>query len=219
VPTATPTFSPASNWNQLSNKCGTSACSIANGGCTIILSDDFSMGSYSGEIYFSGKAIIIWGQGKVLDASGGGRFFIGQGAGSFLELHDAVLQNGYAVHGGAIKASNGANVKIYTSIFESNIANDAGGAIFAYGANVEIYTSTFESNSALNGWQQGGRICGSQADSDDNCGGDGGAIYTYGADVKIYTSTFDSNSADESVDEYGGGGRYCCLRWFQCGDP
>ena len=54
------------------------------------------MGSYSGEISFSGKAITIWGQGKVLDASEGGRFFNGGGAGSFLELHDAVLQNGDA---------------------------------------------------------------------------------------------------------------------------
>jgi hypothetical protein len=100
MPTATPTFFPASNWNQLSNKCGTSACSIANGGCTITLSDDFVMGSYSGEIEFSGKAITIWGQGysTVLDASGGGRFFNGGGAGSFLELHDAVLQNGDAAN-------------------------------------------------------------------------------------------------------------------------
>ena len=54
------------------------------------------MGSYTSEISFSGKAITIWGQGKVLDASGGGRVFIGEGAGSFLELHDAVLQNGDA---------------------------------------------------------------------------------------------------------------------------
>jgi hypothetical protein len=93
MPTATPTLSPASNWNQLSNKCGTSACSIANGGCTISLSDDFVTGLYTSDISFSGKAITIWGQGKVLDASGG-RIFIGEGAGSFLELHDAVLQNG-----------------------------------------------------------------------------------------------------------------------------
>jgi hypothetical protein len=96
TPTATPTLSPASNWNQLSNKCGTSACSIANGGCTIVLSDDFAMGSYSGEIDFSGKAITIWGQGNALDASGEGRLFIGEGASSFLELHDVVLQNGDA---------------------------------------------------------------------------------------------------------------------------
>jgi hypothetical protein len=98
APTSAPTFGPASNWNQLSNKCGTSACSIANGGCAITLSDDFVMGSYSGEIDFSGKAITIWGQGKVLDASGGGRVFISEGAGSFLELHDANLQNGDAVN-------------------------------------------------------------------------------------------------------------------------
>jgi hypothetical protein len=106
VPTATPTnagdtnaptSSPTatSNWNQLKNKCNTtSACNT--GGCTIVLGDDFVMGSYNGEIDFSGKTITIWGQGKVLDASGGGRFFSGVGAGSFLELHEAVLQNGQA---------------------------------------------------------------------------------------------------------------------------
>jgi hypothetical protein len=32
----------------------------------------------------------------VLDAQDSGRFFKGEGAGSFLELHDAVLQNGQA---------------------------------------------------------------------------------------------------------------------------
>jgi hypothetical protein len=61
------------------------------------------MGSYTSEISFSGKATTIWGQGKVLDAAGGGQLFSGEGeeeeeeedgAGSLLELHDAVLQNG-----------------------------------------------------------------------------------------------------------------------------
>jgi hypothetical protein len=113
MPTATPTFSPASNWNQLSNKCGTSACNTANGGCTITLGNDFVMGSYSGEIEFSGKAITIWGQGKVLDASGAGRFFIGEGAGSFLELHDAVLQNGDAADVSEWSASRHAVLSIF----------------------------------------------------------------------------------------------------------
>jgi hypothetical protein len=54
------------------------------------------VGSYTSEISFSGKSITIWGQGKVLDAQGSGRFFNGGGVGSFLELHDAVLQNGQA---------------------------------------------------------------------------------------------------------------------------
>jgi hypothetical protein len=105
VPTSTPTPAPIIdnnnilNWADLKVACSDSACDtangpfIGNGGCTITLSDDFAMGSYSGEIVFSGKAITIWGRGKVLDDSGGGRFFNGEGAGSFLELHDAVLQN------------------------------------------------------------------------------------------------------------------------------
>ena len=87
------------SWGQLKTSCESSACDISNGGCTIVLSDDFIMGSYTSEISFSGKAITIWGQGKMRDASGGGRFFKGVGAGSFLELHDAVLQNGNAGNG------------------------------------------------------------------------------------------------------------------------
>jgi hypothetical protein len=95
-PTAAPTISPASSWNQLKNKCGISACDTTKGGCTIVLSDTFVMGSYTTEISFSGKTITLWGQGKILDAGGSGRFFNGEGAGSFLELHDVFLQNGYA---------------------------------------------------------------------------------------------------------------------------
>jgi hypothetical protein len=82
------------SWGQLKTSCESSACDISTGGCTIVLSDDFLMGSYTSEISFSGKAITIWGQGKVLDASRGGRLFRADSAGSFLELHDAVLQNG-----------------------------------------------------------------------------------------------------------------------------
>jgi len=91
-----PTLGLATNWAEIQTSCSDSACDTANGGCTITLSDDFAMGAYGGEISFSGKTITLWGQGKVLDASGGGRFFSGSGSGSFLELHDAVLQNGQA---------------------------------------------------------------------------------------------------------------------------
>jgi hypothetical protein len=117
-------LSPASNWNQIANKCGTSACIIANGGCTITLSDDFAMGSYSGEIVFSGKAITIWGQGKVLDASGGGRFFKAVGSGSFLELHDAVLQNGDAADVSGWSASRHAVLSIFPDLSLQFLAGD-----------------------------------------------------------------------------------------------
>jgi hypothetical protein len=108
APTDAPTLAPTIdnnnilNWADLKAACSDSACDIANGGCTITLSDGFAMEAYSGEIDFSGKAITIWGQGKVLDALGGAgsflewRVFNGGGAGSFLELHDVVLQNGAA---------------------------------------------------------------------------------------------------------------------------
>jgi hypothetical protein len=124
TPALAPTFGPTSNWNQLKNECESSGCDTANGGCTITLSEDFVMGSYSGEIEFSGKAITIWGQGKVLDASGAGRFFNGGGADSFLELRDALLQNGNAAYAGAIYVVSGAIVEIYTSQFINNQASD-----------------------------------------------------------------------------------------------
>jgi hypothetical protein len=89
-------MTPPSNWNQLKSRCANSACNTANGGCTIALSDNFVMGSYTSEIGFSSKTITIWGQGKVLDATGDGRFFNGEGVGTLLELHNVVLQNGRA---------------------------------------------------------------------------------------------------------------------------
>jgi hypothetical protein len=106
APTSVPTFEPTAaptldinsilNWADLKATCADSDCDTANGGCTITLSGGFVMGvgSYTSEIDFSGKNITLWGKGKVLDALGNGRFFKGEGAGSFLELHDAVLQNG-----------------------------------------------------------------------------------------------------------------------------
>jgi hypothetical protein len=65
---------------------------MANGGCTIVLSDDFIMDSYSSDISLINKTITIWGQGKVLGDTAG-RIFSAEGAGSFLELHDVVFQN------------------------------------------------------------------------------------------------------------------------------
>jgi predicted outer membrane repeat protein len=209
------------NWADLEATCSDSACDTANGGCTITLSDDFVMGSYSGEIDFSGKTITICAQGKVLDASGywySGLYFNGNGAGSLLELHDVVLQNGQSgscyggsnagsacssdancpgsvcygnTGGGAIGAGDGAYVEIHDSSFRSNTA-PSGGAISAVnGANVEIHTSSFISNEAYQNYNY-----------DWNYGG--GAIYAGdGCNVEIYTSTFESNIA-----KFGGGAIY-----------
>jgi hypothetical protein len=96
TPTVVPTMNPPSNWQQLESRCANSACNTANGGCTIVLSDNFVTGSYTSEVSFSSKTITIWGQGKFLDAAGGGNFFSSNSADSSLELHDAVLQNGQA---------------------------------------------------------------------------------------------------------------------------
>ena len=75
---------------------------------TIHLSADFNMGTYSKEIDFSGKVLVIWGDGATLDAAQRGRFFNGDGSKhsgkTSLELHDLVMQNGnanYTIYGGA----------------------------------------------------------------------------------------------------------------------
>jgi predicted outer membrane repeat protein len=193
IPTASPTDSPTANannilnWADLKVTCSDSACDTANGGCTIILSGNFVMGSYTGEIDFSGKAITIWGHGKVLDASAPGRLFKGDGVGSFLELHDAVLQNG--------------------DIGTPDVDAQGGGAIWASSADVEIYDSTFKNNTS-----GGLRRCGGCSDVEDaptcdssndcsggqrcySCNIGGGAIRVHQGTMEIYDSTFESNHA------------------------
>jgi predicted outer membrane repeat protein len=207
APTASPTAAPTAyfnninllNWADLSATCSGNACDTSNGGCAITLSDDFVMGSYSGEIDFSGKAITVECSGATLDAASHGRFFYGKGSGSSLTLRQCSLTRGrsdtaiyplqhVSVGGGAIYTRDGAILEIYTSEFKNNNATGSGGAMYHDGGTrydmyhdttYVIHDSTFQSNSA---------------DSF------GGAIMITG-DLKIYDSTFESNTAPE---EHGG---------------
>ena len=93
-----PPPSPAiGTWAELESACQKSG--------TYTLSSNFEMGSYTKEIHFGGKKLVIWGKNATLDAAFKGRFF----SSSFgpndddddhakqdtsLELHDLVLQNG-----------------------------------------------------------------------------------------------------------------------------
>ena len=65
------------------------------------------MGSYTKEIHFGGKKLVIWGKNATLDAAKKGRFFSSTFGpndddddhakpDTSLELHDLVLQNGDA---------------------------------------------------------------------------------------------------------------------------
>ena len=74
---------------------------------TYHLSEHFKMGDFAKEIHFGGKQLVIWGNNATLDARQKGRFFsstAGPGddddhepAGkTSLELHDLVMQNGFA---------------------------------------------------------------------------------------------------------------------------
>jgi hypothetical protein len=62
-PTAAPTSHPTTtdgppiHWAWLKSHCESSVCDAANGGCIIVLSDDFIMGSYSSEILFADKRL------------------------------------------------------------------------------------------------------------------------------------------------------------------
>jgi hypothetical protein len=82
-----------SNWEAMKTACGLSG--------TVTLSDDFVMGTYTttpspqlGGIDFSGKHLVIIGNGKTLDAGEKGRFFYGFGSGSSLEVRDVTMRNG-----------------------------------------------------------------------------------------------------------------------------
>jgi hypothetical protein len=224
APTAVPTtdFNNIPNWADLNAACSDSACVTTNGGCIITLSDDFVMGSYSGRINFSGKTITVWAQGKTLDASGGGRFFKASGGGSSLELHAAVLQNGYiavrgSAFGGAIYATDGANVKIHDSTIKSNTASsmNGGGCIGGYSQSGGACSfSTCCGTSCSDGPD-----CACQAFATSSNSGwycyfaytthdyitKGGAIFAdNGANVEVHDSTFQSNVASYGGSIYAG---------------
>ena len=96
----TPPPSPAiGTWAELESACQKSG--------TYTLSSTFKMGSYTKEIHFGGKKLVIWGKNATLDAAKKGRFFsstLGPNnddddhaiPDTSLELHDLVLQNGDA---------------------------------------------------------------------------------------------------------------------------
>ena len=80
-------------WDELTR--ATAAATSA----TIHLSVHFEMGEYKKEIHFGGKQLVIWGNNATLDAQKNGRFFsstAGPQGKTSLELHDLVMQNGFA---------------------------------------------------------------------------------------------------------------------------
>jgi hypothetical protein len=85
-------------WAELESACQKSG--------TYTLSSNFNMDSYTKEIHFGGKQLVIWGKNATLDAAKKGRFFSSTAGPNddddhsttttSLELHDLVLQNGMA---------------------------------------------------------------------------------------------------------------------------
>eukprot|EP00935_MAST-01C_sp_MAST-1C-sp1_P000011 g11.t1 len=155
------------SWEELTSASASSG--------TIYLSADFEMGDYTKAIDFSNKVLVIRGNNATLDAGGKGQFFSGDGSKGHtsLELHDVVMQNGYANNeGGAILVMNSGHKPVSLILdninFNNNTAEQAdkgygyGGAVYAkenqaaYGGAVEGYnsvllkidSSTFTSNTA-----------------------------------------------------------------------
>jgi hypothetical protein len=75
-------------WGDIKTQCEA-------GGAVVSLAVSFPVDSYPGEISVSaGKTCVIHGNGKILDAGGGGRIFKVTGTGSSLQLHNLSLING-----------------------------------------------------------------------------------------------------------------------------
>eukprot|EP00935_MAST-01C_sp_MAST-1C-sp1_P001343 g1343.t1 len=86
---------------------------------------------------FSGKAIIVRCDGKVLDANLENRIFYGKGSGSSLQVHGCVLARGKSGFGGAIMSWD-VLVTIFSSVFNRNQAGIKGGALYVKGSLLEL---------------------------------------------------------------------------------
>jgi hypothetical protein len=78
----------ANNWAELKLHCEA-------GGVEISLSESFvgDAASWPGRIDFTGKVCVVQGNGKILDAGGGGSLFYGSQEGSSLVVHSLTLKN------------------------------------------------------------------------------------------------------------------------------
>ena len=101
TPPPTPSPPPShgiGSWAELGSVCQKSG--------TYTLKKNFKMGSYTNEINFGGKQLVIWGNNATLDAAQKGQFFSSVSGDDHattttitsLELHDLVLQNGHEAY-------------------------------------------------------------------------------------------------------------------------
>eukprot|EP00935_MAST-01C_sp_MAST-1C-sp1_P002176 g2176.t1 len=205
------------SWEELA-----SAVATTSPRAIIHLDVHFMMGNYTGEIHFSGKQLVIWGNNATLDSQWKGRFFSssagpnddgdhGPAGETSLELHDLVMQNGRSdEYGGAVFVQGSVTLVIQNSKFEGEYGNTAnsGGAVASgwlptdEGANVEIHACTFQQNGAS---RRGGAIYilspGSLSISDttfkSNSAEYGGAIEIEGGTVTIQACFFQGSSASQ----------------------
>ena len=200
-----------SDWAALRKACESSG--------TVNLSDDFAMGKYDKAIDFSGKALVIMGNHKTLDANQHGNLFAGDAhhGDTSLELHDVVISNGKTNHhGGAIYITghddHSAKLTVHSSTFTSNHAGQGGAISAVKGAKVALVTCSFTTNKA----DQGGAVYVSDDPTtvtirgtsfDHNTVGNkdkGGALYLdQGASGTLHGCTFKTDNSDSDV---GGNG-------------
>ena len=111
------------NWADMKTQC--------EAGYEVSLAQSFEgdSASYPGEIDFSGKACMIRGNGKTLDAGGAGRFFTGSGRRSSLEVHGLTLKNG-KIHSLFFKGGSVSNFKaVFRNFSDFSTPNPGAGTL------------------------------------------------------------------------------------------
>ena len=200
-----------SSWAELVKACA------ASGTYELAAPPAWKMGRFTTAVKFSGKKLVIVGNGAVLDAGDKGAFFSGDGSNgaTSLELHNLTLTNGNAAEtqtGGAIEAKNQAVLLVHGCNFTLNSALDGGGAIHASsGVKLQISSSLFMTNKAETSYGTGGAIYASSATvristtnfTGNAAGNGGGAIYFEDGSMEISASTFGRNEA-QFVESQGG---------------
>jgi hypothetical protein len=154
---------------DLTNAINTSTTPIdLPAGCTITLTSELPQ-------VFS--AIVINGNGAVINGGTGVRAFFVAGGGGNLTLNNVTIQNGNRDQGAGINVGSGGILTVNNSTITGNTtAGGAGGAgIYNDGGTVTVFNSTIANNSAA---------------------GNGGAIYHRGAGTTtVNYSTLSGNSA------------------------
>ena len=187
----------------------------------IVLDEDIILENYEIDFYEGGieldiDGLVIDGQGKSIDGKGNSRIFMVTA--KDITLKNIIFKNGHSLksyppscneHGGAIRISNGASVKIQNCKFINNESDGSGGALYNRHGEVSISDSAFNENAAKTSGAifNGGDLGMSHSKLTDNSSKEeGGAIFNSG-NLSISGSDFRKNRAQNGGVIYGHDGK------------